>query len=47
MNDIINNYILISASEKKRLEQDIKDNLLVLDVDHMEQFNRMFQDLLK
>ena len=47
MNDIINNYILISASEKKRLDQDIKDNLLVLDVDHMEQFNRMFQDLLK
>lgn len=47
MNDIINHYILSSASEKKRLEHDIKENLLVLDVDHMEQFNRIFQDLLK
>lgn len=47
LNTIINKYILDSSSKTQRKQQRIKNNVIQLHRDNMEQLNDMYNDLLK
>lgn len=45
--DIINKFILDSAAKKQREKQGIKDNIIQFNNVNLEQYNQMFEELMK
>ena len=45
--DVINRYILSSASKQKREQEGIKENIIQLDADSLKRYDEMFEALMK
>ncbi len=45
--DVLNRYILSSASKQKREQQGIKDNIIQLDTESLKRYDEMFEALMK
>lgn len=45
--DVLNRYILSSASKQKREQQGIKDNIIQLDASSLKRYDEMFEALMK
>jgi len=45
--DVLNRYILSSASKQKREQQGIKDNIIQLDTESLKRYDEMFEELMK
>ncbi len=45
--DVINRYILSSASKQKREKEGIKENIIQLDADSLKRYDEMFEALMK
>lgn len=45
--DVLNRYILSSASKQKREQEGIKDNIIQLDAESLKRYDEMFEALMK
>lgn len=45
--DVLNRYILSSASKEKREQEGIKDNIIQLDAESLKRYDEMFEALMK
>ena len=45
--DVLNRYILSSASKQKREQEGIKDNIIQLDAESLKRYDEMFESLMK